>query len=270
MKKLILGCAVALFGYLMPTASAQDGCCPPYQYDSCCDFGGFDGFYFGGNIGVFTRFAHRNDLSGLIIGPATGGTPSSITLSRTSFTGGLQLGYDMQCNNKLVGLVVDWNWVNTRRKQSFVIPTSATVTRSINLSNKGNWFTTIRLRAGLTVCDALFYVTGGAAVTRANTNLDVAVATTVTSSSSITTVLESLRLRNNSWGWTAGAGTEVLLGCNWSFGGEFLWLNFGHKTNTFTVPAGIIATTTAQFSAQDCAWVGRFLLNYRFGGLCCN
>jgi len=154
--------------------------------------------------------------------------------------------------NLQVLLPIGTGSVQKRRVQAL-----ATTTGSRNLNTRANWFTTIRGRLGLTVCDALMYVTGGAAVTRDRTNWDLA---------GVTPALSS-RFSQTRWGWTAGAGTELMLGCNWSVGAEFLYLNFGQRTrtglNTATTPA------TYRFGHDSNLWLARFLVNYRIGNLCC-
>lgn len=262
MKKLFLSCVAALCGFLVPQASAQD-CCPyTYNdYNSCCDQGSFNGFFVGGNVGVVSRALYFTDLSGLFVS----GTPTTYALNATGVTGGVQVGYDWQCNSKLAGLVFDWNWGNTRRSLSPTV-TTAFPTRTINARTR--WFSTIRARLGLTVCDALIYVTGGAVVKRERTLGQVV-------TSPVTTLAFNNRFNNTRWGWTVGAGTELMMGCKWSVGGEFLYMNFASKrfsgvgavavgTTSATVPA------TFRFSSESCAWLARFLVNYRFGDLCCN
>lgn len=237
MKKFLLGCAIAVCGLPITQASAQDVCCPT-QCNPCCG-ADFSGLYIGGNVGAFTHTAHRNDLTGFTPGPA------GWTANNTNVTAGVQLGYDWQCCNKLVGIVGDWSWVNTR---SSIVNETATVVGSGHRNNS-NWFSTIRLRAGLTVADALVYVTGGAAATRFHTRWVDGV--------------DTFNSRDTRWGWTGGVGTELKLGCNWSAGLEVLFLQFSNHNHSFTVGA-----TDFAFSHSDSAWLGRFILNYRFGDLC--
>lgn len=255
MKKLIFGCAIAISGFMMPQVSAdycggpcgpsQDYCCPmQYNNPCCCDGDSFDGFYVGGNLGVFSHVAHRNDLDGFLI------DNSGWSAIDTSFTAGVQLGYDWQCCYKLLGIVADWNWVDTDRRIRNN-PNSTTTDQFIN--NEAHWFTTIRARAGLTVCDALVYVTGGAVVARFETKWNENPNT--------------FHHRNTRWGWTGGVGAEFILGCGFSLGAEFLFAHFDEHNKTFRSIAG----TNFTFGHSDSFYVGRVLLNYRFGDLfsCC-
>ena len=236
MKNLLLGSTIALTGFTMPLIA--DYCCPVPCEPSCC-VADFNGFYFGGNVGVYSNTAHRNDYDGFF---ATGGTRTTNT---TNVTAGLQVGYDWDCCNKLLGVVADWNWVNNRSNNR----SSTTMELA---RDRFDWFTTIRARAGITVCDALTYVTLGAAVFSHDFRG--------------TTILSTHRHSITRWGWAGGVGTEFALGCNWSLGAEILVLNFSNRNKTFTDSA---TGTQFTFGFSDTAYLGRIILNYRFGDLFC-
>lgn len=249
MRRLIFGLALAVCGFIMPQASANfglgggNGCCPP-ECSPCCYESGFDGFYFGGNLGVVSHTAHRNDFDGFFT------DNSGWTTIDTSFEAGLQLGYDWQCCNKLLGFVVDWNWADNDRR----VRDNPNVGDLGSFRNRHRWFTTLRARAGVVVCDALVYVTGGAAVSRFNVNYSDGIA-------------NDFRHNRSRWGWTGGVGTEFKVWCNWSLGAEVLFVHFKEHNRRFTNTGG----TNFLFGASDSVWLGRVLLNYRFGDLfaCC-
>ncbi|MCH9627099.1 MAG: outer membrane beta-barrel protein [Gammaproteobacteria bacterium] len=240
MKK-VLFCALAVAGMLTAQqAAANDYCCPP-QYDPYCCETEFDGFYFGGNLGVISHMAHRNDLDGFFDDNVT-----SLSRCTTDVTVGLQLGYDWQCASSVFGLVVDWNWVNVDHRERLFGSNDRFIKADFD------WFTTIRARAGLTVCDALLYVTAGAAVASFDNqwrNLNG------------TTSDRNFKHCDTKWGWVGGVGAEFGLGCNWTMGVEVLTLHFCHNNERFD--------SNFHFSLSDTAWVGRVILNYRFGDLCC-
>lgn len=232
MKKYLLGLAV-MSGLAMSQVSAQNYCAP--QCDPCCDVSDFNGLYLGGNLGVFSHVAHRNDFGGFLV------DRSGWTTINTNFEAGLQLGYDWQCCNKLFGLVWDWNWTTSNNRRHRLNESDATFFR-----NSHRWFTTIRGRFGLTVCDALVYVTIGAVGSKINTRwADGA---------------DDFRHNRTRWGWTAGVGTEFLVWCNWSFGAEVLFMHFGEKRRSFN--------ETTVLGHSDSGYLARFLVNYRFGDLC--
>lgn len=238
MRKLIFGLGIAAAGFIMPTASADDYCCP-LQYDPCCGLE-FNGLYVGGNIGVVSHTAHRHDFDGFLT------DNSGWTVTDTDFTAGVQVGYDIQCCNKVFGIVADWNWTNNDRREH---DNPSAVGDDNFFHNEHNWFTTIRGRAGLAVCDALVYITAGAAVSRFETRWRDAP--------------DEFRFRNTKWGWVGGFGTEFALWCNWSVGAEILYIHYDQHNET-----GTVGTTNFVFGHSDHVWVGRVLLNYRFGDLC--
>jgi outer membrane immunogenic protein len=239
MKKFLFGCALAVSGLATPFLSAQDYCCPP-PCDPCCYGTDFNGLYIGGNIGVFSHTAHRNDLDGFLT------DNSGWSTIETNFMAGLQLGYDWQCCSSLFGFVVDWNWTNIDRR----VDNNPNATVDSFINHEFHWFTTIRARAGITVSDALFYLTAGAAVAHFDNRwLDV---------------VDDFNHHHTRWGWTGGVGTEFLLGCNWSLGAEVLFLQFSDHVETFTSAGGV----DFSFGHSDSAWLGRITLNYRFGDLC--
>lgn len=230
MKKLIFGLGIVVAGLTCSVASAQyygGDCCPPVC-DPCC-VSDFNGFYFGGNLGVISEVAHLNhiDESNTSLNDSR-----SISHVATDFTIGLQLGYDWQCGCSLFGLVADWNWVNVNH--SFFG----------RCRNDDSWFLTIRGRAGVTVCDCLFYLTAGAATAdlKARWNND----------------FFSSNSCRNAWGWVGGVGVEYLLGCNWSVGADLLFMHFDEKRHT---------REDQRFGHSVSFYTARLLLNYRFGDL---
>ncbi len=253
MKQFLFGCAVAVGGLILPQASAQDFGYPA-QCAPCCDVRGFDGFYVGGNVGVISNTYHRNDFDGFFGGAGEHSVPTSFSGINTNVTAGVLAGYDWQCSNTLLGIVADWNWTNLRRTTTPL--SNEAPAYAFSHKDRTRWFTTIRARAGVTLCDALFYITGGAAVTKIN-KTDQAIESV--------TVFGSFRDNRTRWGWTAGVGSEFLLGCNWSVGGEVLFCQFSEHKRTFSSP---FFTAPFRFGASDSLWVGRITLNYRFGDLC--
>ncbi len=69
------------------------------------------------------------------------------------------------------------------------------------------------------------------------------------------------------YGFAAGAGTEVLLGGNWTLNAELLYLQFAQERQSLEVPVAFFGPpATRQFDANDQAFVARVGLNYRFNG----
>lgn len=248
MKKLIFGCLITMMcgtGF----AFAPGYNCPP-ACDPCCE-SSWEGFYIGGNLGVLTHTAHRGDLDGFLT------DNSGWTTNDTDFTAGVQLGYDWQWCNTLVGVVADWNWANN--DVTLHDDPNGDVARTGSIRNEFDWYSTIRARAGLALNDVVFYLTAGAAVAKIEgrwTDTDNAPA------------LTSANFDRTRWGWTGGVGTEFMLGCNFSIGAEVLFLQFSNRVHTFDFGGTAGAES---FAHSDSAWVGRVMLNYRLGDLfsCC-
>lgn len=200
---------------------------------------------------MLTHTAHRNDLDGFFV------DNSGWTTNTTNVTAGVQLGYDWQCGVGLFGLVADWDWTNAHKKLA-VDPNA--IGTNIFVKSEAHWFSTIRARLGVTACDVLFYVTGGGAVSHFHTQWD---------NLTVNTPIGSFKNNEHRWGWVAGAGTEVLLGCNWSFGAEVLFLHFNERSKNHTFLIGTTAPVpiTFGFGHSDSIWVARALLNFRFGNL---
>lgn len=249
MKKLLFVCTTAFVGLTSGLSADQFYCnsapcnpCVPCDPCDPCNDSKFEGFYVGGNLGIFTNTAHRNDYDGFQE------DNSGWSTNNTGFTAGVQVGYDMQfSSNALVGFVADWNWIDV--DSSMRIEPNDTGDNQ-RIRDNFDWFTTIRARAGVTVCDALIYVTGGAAVTEVKTRWNDAA--------------DEFRDSHTRWGWTGGVGTEFLLGCNFSIGAEVLFLQFSEHRRDFTAGAD-----TYRFGHSDSAYVGRVILNYRFSDLFC-
>lgn len=239
MKKIVFG-LLAMCGLAMSPAVAQaDFCCP----QDCCDSSGYNGLYVGGNLGVLTNTFHRNDYNGFL--NATN-TPSGFSFNRTAFTAGVQLGYDVQCDSKVFGFVADWNWIDLQNRNSRF--DSDITGDDIYVRDRNKWFTTLRGRAGLVVCDTLLYVTGGAAVTDLKSRWH-----------NITHTDTDFTYRKSRWGWVGGVGAEFKVWCDFSVAAEFLYVNFDEHRRSF-----LDGTVPRVFGNSDTLYVGRVNVNYHF------
>ena len=189
----------------------------------------FNGFYLGGNVGAVAYTATRTDIDGLFI------DNSDFSANKIGATAGVQAGYDWQFCNKLFGVVADWNWSDTKANTQ-INPNGTIFSPTNDIGARLNWFNTVRARAGLVVDNALFYITGGLAIADVDLSYDrrfllpraAANQTTVANSFSQTR-----------YGFAAGAGTEVLLGGNWTLNAELLYLQFAQERHSLTVPVAI-------------------------------
>lgn len=235
MKKLFFGISILIANLTCSVAVAYNGfdqagyCLPPYSYQ------GFKGLYLGGNLGVITQFAFRNEDTHAFVGK---------TFINADFTIGAQAGYDWNFGCKLFGLIADWDWST--------IDQSHTNTNGDQIKDKLDWYLTLRGRTGVTVQDCLFYVTAGAAAAHFETYWNP----------NSTNHFRKDALR---WGWAGGGGIEYLLGFNWSMGAEILFMQFDLSRKSYTSSSG----TTYNLGTNDSIWLGRVTLNYHFGAFSC-
>ena len=188
----------------------------------------FNGFYLGGNVGAVAYTATRTDIDGTFI------DNSDFSANKIGATAGVQAGYDWQFCNKLFGVVADWNWSDTKAGTQ-LDPNVGGFGRPQDIGARMNWFSTVRARAGLVVDNALFYVTGGLAIA----DIDSDYNRRLLLGPPTGTLLVQNSFSQTRYGFAAGAGTEVLLGSNWTLNAELLYLQFAQERHSLTVPLAI-------------------------------
>jgi outer membrane immunogenic protein len=211
------------------------------------------GWYIGANVGG--SFGRATDTS-----TYAGGVPFGATSSRLDgILGGGQIGYNWQSGSWVLGLEADIQGTGERgsapSSQSFIpfatffIPP---VTGTLSDTEKLPWFGTARGRIGIATAPGwLLYATGGLAYGQIDS------ATTFTQSGvSMVNNFHTTRA-----GWTAGAGVEAWLGHNWTAKLEYLYLDFGSFSNTFTAIAPFTPMTLTSHVTDNVVRVG---LNYHF------
>ena len=202
---------------------------------ACCFT--WTGFYFGVNGGGAWTDSHTIRFTGTDTGTgglgseiADGTTPSQAPLDWSkSFTGGAQIGYNVQLGKAVVGVEADVQWLNAYA--NFVVvstnPLRSTITTSAD--REMSMLATLRARFGMTLWEkSLLYVTGGVAT--GDTTLRISSSCPacnplrdVTSSSATTPV-----------GWTFGAGYEVALKRWLMVKAEYLHYDLGNNSTTVT------------------------------------
>jgi outer membrane immunogenic protein len=221
------------------------------------------GFYIGLNAGAAINDSHY-DLS-----PGKGyeGDPDNPLRSDsgefddTSFTGGVQAGYNYQINNFVIGIETDFNYNGVDESdhvdRALAAPLGGQFIHTVK--QEIDYFGTLRARAGFTPTDTLLvYATGGLAYGRVRSSshvqFDVPVEDNYSGSKSSTQT-----------GWTIGGGLEYALSCNWSIKAEYLYVDLGSQSYS--------SWSQDPICGNDCSYttdlktrenVVRFGINYKF------
>ncbi len=212
-----------------PVAEARGG----------CTGGKFGGAYIGANIGVARHEDDKQDLQ--LIGNNFGD-------SDTGVTGGLYYGYNVQCDHLVFGITSDISFMNADTSQLDPLigaPCGLGCVPSTNLKSEINWFSTSRVLIGLARDDRfMVYLTGGLAVG----NVDHSVSDPILFGGF------SNSHKDRQWGWTAGAGVDMLRDDRWMLRLEALYVDLGSENESYTV------TTGCPGVLHDSLQVGRHVL----------
>jgi len=197
---------------------------------------------------LFTR-TDRTDLNGII--------------------GGGQIGYNWQMQNWVWGLEADIQGTDEKGTRNFTCPTGVCSPTfgviavfpgpavPVALSQKIDWFGTVRGRAGVLVTPTvLLYGTGGLAYGEVKT------------SDTIGLVPALFSTTTTNVGWTVGAGIEGAIGGNWTAKLEYLYVDLGKAPGSFVTTSAAFGggVITSNFSSRITDNIVRVGVNYRFGG----
>jgi outer membrane immunogenic protein len=256
---------------------------------------GWNGYYFGGNIG----YGITDDPTTLAtaagpaippfiapVGSPLYGSPQTFNLASRGWNGGVQAGYNLQFSpNWVVGIETDIQGADQRYRQNCIVPcgTLSPVNANpvalifpVNFSDDSvehrlRWFGTVRGRFGYAFGSALLYVTGGLAYAEIERSASVAGQTLFLGIPflPVNTFAGAFSTNSIRTGGTVGAGLEAQLGGGFSVKAEYLYLDFGRITDTFStvtvagVPPGVLATRTITSDIRD--HVFRIGVNYQLG-----
>jgi outer membrane immunogenic protein len=262
MKRLLIGIAAATF-VIATSAFAAD--LPvkapvytkaPVYVDPVFDW---TGFYIGGNLGY--SWGRSNDTSTLT---NAAGTVLLVTSDKTDLNGivgGGQIGYNWQIQNWVWGLEADIQGTDEKGTRAFSFTTGQQfcfnlcpppVTTPFALTQKIDWFGTVRGRAGVLVTPrVLLYATGGLAYGQVNSSETVG-----------TVVPSAFSASNTNVGWTVGAGIEGVISGNWTARLEYLYVDLGTVSGSFTLPS----TNVISYNSRITDNILRVGVNYKFGG----
>ncbi|MBR1212074.1 outer membrane protein [Bradyrhizobium sp. JYMT SZCCT0180] len=243
MKRLLLGLVIAVA--TVASAQAADLAARPVKAPIAASVYSWTGFYIGGNFGY--GVGHNSSE------PFFGAPPTDrVTLAPRGVLGGLQIGYNWQAGNWVLGAEADWQWTDQRDSYCFNCISFPPGVIGRGVAQEMPWFGTVRGRLGYAAGPALFYATGGLAYGEIRQTLDCCFgAPTATATNSKT-------------GWTAGGGVEAALAGNWTAKVEYLYVDLGSVSNTQIIPLAFGGGT--QVATSDVRnHVGRVGVNYRFG-----
>lgn len=209
------------------------------------------GFYAGGNVG----YGHADTKT-------TGTYMDDESVGGKGFVYGVQAGYNWQFAPKWVlGLETDFQLSGIGGSQDKdMCPGcgyySETRTQDISMP----WFGTTRARIGFLPWEHLMvFATGGVAYGKVKsvTTYNYAYnAPWFSYSGSDTTTNEHFQV-----GWTLGAGVEYAIAKNWSAKLEYLHIDLGDSTTTYSCSGCIGSSSTSTRATNDLVRVG---VNYRF------
>jgi outer membrane immunogenic protein len=189
----------------------------------------WSGCYIGGNAG----WIGGNDVldtnpSGTLTGLNPSPNAHTYKPNGSAATAGAQAGCNWQGAGQpfVFGVEADINWSGLSEGASATYPLIAQVgvpwtPHTETVSNRLDWFSTYRLRAGYQFDRALIYATAGGAIGQARSSLNY----------NAFTIGTDFLLNGSStatrFGWTAGAGIEYALTGNWSVRAEYLYVDLG-------------------------------------------
>jgi outer membrane immunogenic protein len=260
------------------------------------------GFYLGGNVGYSwgqsrTTSSFLDATSGAVLNSA------SSRFNLDGVIGGGQIGYNWQNSNWVFGLEADIQGSDEKGRTSNSCPGGSPTATTLaglssacsvghlgdtapfnvaalpvtsSLSEKIDWFGTVRGRIGPTVTPTvLLYVTGGLAYGQIGTS-DTVSGTNITNPGGqgvnggtiLTPVSATFGNSSLRVGWTVGAGVEGVVSGNWTAKLEYLYIDLGNVSGSFVTPliAPSGAFLNSTYSSHVTDNVLRVGLNYKFSG----
>jgi outer membrane immunogenic protein len=284
MKTILL--AAAALAAIGGAAQAADMPLKAPPAPVACTMCDWNGFYIGVNAGAgigmskttdTANFSAPGTLAAISPGILNPVIADSFTRAPFGFIGGGQIGYNLQAAAWVFGLEADWQWSalkDTHNHLGFVASSTSSNFAQVAAvdEQKLSSLATARARLGWAGDCSLWYVTGGAAWSRVADHYAFAATGAapgggvLLQAPGVAAAFGSDRL-----GWTAGLGVETSLtwfgihAPNWSTKLEYLYVDLGSVTNTFTA-ANANGSAFYTFTGQDHIRenIVRVGLNYRF------
>ena len=220
------------------------------------------GLYFGVNAGYGWA---QGSTTTVFEGEQPGGTttpfglgPSELSTTTLGGSGNLsggiaggQIGFNWQAGMLVFGAEADGQWSGQQGTFTVVCTTGCTATETVKIRS----IATGRARVGVAFDWIMPYVTAGAALVNASSDLTV-------TAGGVTGTFQSLSA--STLGWTAGAGVDIALTSNWSTRIEYLYIRADDRSARVPIPNPLGLGTAAEDASYHDNIV-RVGLNYRFG-----
>lgn len=206
----------------------------------------WSGFYVGGHIGG--GWINSNGTFTGTTGSPLDPTGTSYDLNNSGFLGGLQLGYNYQMGNWVLGIGGDFSWIGASHDAA--TDASLYAGAVIHSQEKTDWLATLTGRVGYALNDWLFYAKGGVGWIH-QTYGGYATAGGATE--------QYNDITDTRPGWTVGGGVEWAFWRNWSAFLEYDYLDFGTKNYTFTS-----TSVTATYDIKSAASELKAGINFHF------
>ena len=211
------------------------------------------GFYVGANVGYSIGRDQTNTFQSQALVPAGNALNEAFKLSPAGLLAGPQIGANWQTGKLVLGIEADWQGTS---QEDYACRNDCNGVFNITYDQSLRWFGTVRARVGIAQDRTLWYVTGGGAWGRVDDNFSL--------SSTFFDVFPSVSATHVLSGWTAGGGVETALGGPWTAKLEYLYVDLGSVTDSYTTPLLFGGTTFA-----NTTWIRdnivRGGLNYRLG-----
>src|ERR1700744_710541 len=237
MKKTALGLAALGFAVSAPAMAADMAMKAPEMPVKAPVVAApsWTGFYIGGNVGYGVG---RDPTSATELSTNRGTTSTleseTVTMAPAGWLGGVQFGYNWQIGHTVLGVEADWQWSGQRDQACLFTCSPATDgdgPSSVNDEQRLDWFATARGRVGYAANHSLWYLTGGPAFARIESN-HAALDGAGLLNPQIPTTGATSNASFNRAGFALAAGVETVLGGHWTAKLEYLYLDLGSVTDT--------------------------------------
>jgi outer membrane immunogenic protein len=255
----VLGIAIA--AALSGPAMAADLYRPPVKAPSYAAPFSWSGTYVGANLGyAWGTFAFNpvttNNLTGAVNGPG------GVTVNNNSIIGGLQVGYNWQVGQWVLGLEQDFQFTGMKQGFTFAAPAGAFLAGD-SISAKTDYLSGTRARLGFAWDRVLIYAAGGL-----ETAMLDATSIYVSRGAGGSAALAFTDNNKYHFGYNIGGGIDCAVTNNVWLGIEYRYFDVGNETynlGAFTPAGGAAQTASSTVGLKASEVTAR--LNLKLNGL---